>query len=116
MDDYKHASASVGYKCADCTMDDEACPVCYAAGWQKKHPNTQMVNVGDTELNALRAQLTRAQWYADRFLQGIRMAVPAGADIELLAMISLEAMALGYEPVSDEPAKAAAVAARPRPY
>lgn len=38
-----HASAPKGYKCADCTMDKEPCPICYAAWWQKRHPNTMQV-------------------------------------------------------------------------
>lgn len=33
-----HASAPPGHKCADCTMDGEACPVCYTAWWRAKHP------------------------------------------------------------------------------
>ena len=40
---FLHASSPVGMKCADCTMDQEPCPMCYAAGWQKKHPNTHQV-------------------------------------------------------------------------
>jgi hypothetical protein len=37
--DPSHASAPLGYKCADCTMDGEACPSCYEAAWRKRHPN-----------------------------------------------------------------------------
>jgi hypothetical protein len=33
------ASAGYGVKCADCSMDGEACPTCYAAWWRKRHPN-----------------------------------------------------------------------------
>jgi hypothetical protein len=35
-----HASAPPGYKCADCSMDDEPCPQCYRARWQKHHSLT----------------------------------------------------------------------------
>lgn len=35
-----HASAPAGMKCADCTMDEEPCPLCYEAWWQKRHPHT----------------------------------------------------------------------------
>jgi hypothetical protein len=38
-----HASASKGYKCADCTMDKEACPDCYACWWSEHHPNTRLI-------------------------------------------------------------------------
>jgi len=61
MNEAKHASAPPGYKCSDCTMGEEACPVCYAAWWQAKHPNVSMVNVGDSELNALRAELAECK-------------------------------------------------------
>lgn len=40
---FLHASAPPGCKCADCTMDEEPCPTCYAVGWKKKHPNTHQV-------------------------------------------------------------------------
>ena len=36
-----HASAPVGYKCADCSMDSEPCPFCYAAWWHVRHPNVR---------------------------------------------------------------------------
>jgi hypothetical protein len=38
-----HASAPKCMKCADCTMDREACPTCYAAWWKKRHPNVHQV-------------------------------------------------------------------------
>lgn len=38
-----HASAPEGYKCSDCEMDKEACPRCYTAWWQNRHPNTKLV-------------------------------------------------------------------------
>lgn len=38
-----HASAPNGYKCSDCTMDQEPCPHCYEAWWKAKHPNVQFV-------------------------------------------------------------------------
>jgi len=38
-----HASAPKGYKCADCTMDQEPCPTCYTVWWQKRHPNVKQV-------------------------------------------------------------------------
>ena len=40
-----HASAPVGYKCSDCSIDSEACPTCYRAWWTKRHPNVEFVNV-----------------------------------------------------------------------
>ena len=52
-----HASAPDGCKCADCTMDREPCPKCYAAWWQSKHPHTFMVSVDDSTINALREQV-----------------------------------------------------------
>ena len=42
-DDALHASAPLGHKCADCTMDKEACPTCYAAWWKRRHPNTVQI-------------------------------------------------------------------------
>ncbi len=38
-----HASAPDGYKCADCEIDQEPCPACYAVWWQQGHPNTVMI-------------------------------------------------------------------------
>jgi hypothetical protein len=38
-----HGSAPKGYKCSDCTMDQEPCPTCYTAWWKSKHPNHQEV-------------------------------------------------------------------------
>ena len=38
-----HKSAPEGYKCADCELDQEACPTCYAAWWKEKHPDTVLV-------------------------------------------------------------------------
>ena len=38
-----HASAPEGHKCADCTIDEEPCPTCYAAWWQQRHPNHQEI-------------------------------------------------------------------------
>lgn len=34
-----HASAPAGCKCADCAIDGEACPDCYATWWRTRHPN-----------------------------------------------------------------------------
>ena len=48
-----HASASEGYKCADCQMDGEACPDCYKAWWQQRHPNTILVNSDSTPPDSL---------------------------------------------------------------
>jgi len=42
-DNKMHASAPMGLRCADCTMDGEACPLCYAAWWRRRHPNTVQV-------------------------------------------------------------------------
>jgi hypothetical protein len=57
-----HASAPVGYKCADCKMHADPCPACYSAWWRRKYPDTQIVMVGDTVLDALTADL--ATWKA----------------------------------------------------
>lgn len=38
-----HASAPSGLSCADCGMDKEACPTCYAVWWQKRHRNVRQV-------------------------------------------------------------------------
>lgn len=38
-----HASAPHGCKCADCQMDNEPCPDCYAAWWKKRHPNVHLI-------------------------------------------------------------------------
>lgn len=43
-----HASAVEGYKCADCSIDGEACPDCYEAWWKKRHPNTVVEAAIDT--------------------------------------------------------------------
>ena len=37
-----HESAPPGYKCSDCTIDNEPCPACYKASWVKRHPNVGM--------------------------------------------------------------------------
>lgn len=61
-DDALHASAPKGYKCANCQMDAEPCPVCYQVWWQKRHPDTNIVCADDSELaaaNAGIAELTR---------------------------------------------------------
>lgn len=34
-----HASVRPGYTCADCSIDDEPCPACYAAAWRLRHPD-----------------------------------------------------------------------------
>ncbi len=39
----RHWSAPQGLNCADCTMDGEACPECYAAWWKHRHPNVTFV-------------------------------------------------------------------------
>jgi hypothetical protein len=39
-----HASVPAGMRCADCSMDGEPCPDCYAAAWRKRHPNVIFVN------------------------------------------------------------------------
>lgn len=41
-----HFTASTGSKCADCTIDDEPCRSCYAAWWDRKHPNVQLLREG----------------------------------------------------------------------
>jgi hypothetical protein len=33
-----HRSAGPGCRCADCSIDGEACPTCYAAWWRDRHP------------------------------------------------------------------------------
>ncbi len=38
-----HASAAPDHKCADCYLDQEPCPTCYAAWWATKHPNTHLI-------------------------------------------------------------------------
>lgn len=38
-----HASAPPDHKCSDCTMDNEACPICYGAWWKQRHPHTVQV-------------------------------------------------------------------------
>lgn len=40
-----HASAPDGCKCADCTIDEEACPACYTAWWEKRHPSVLNVKL-----------------------------------------------------------------------
>lgn len=39
MESAVHASVPRGCKCADCSIDGEACPACYAAWWSNRHPN-----------------------------------------------------------------------------
>jgi hypothetical protein len=39
----EHASAPIGMRCSDCQMDGEACPRCYKAWWQRRHPNTRQL-------------------------------------------------------------------------
>jgi hypothetical protein len=43
IDPALHASAPRGFLCADCTMDKEACPTCYKAWWQRRHPNVHQM-------------------------------------------------------------------------
>lgn len=45
-----HASAPQGQKCADCSMDKEACPTCYHAWWTKRHPNVNFAFSGGQRL------------------------------------------------------------------
>jgi len=40
-----YASASEGHKCADCSIDQEACPTCYNVWWKKRHPNTELIDM-----------------------------------------------------------------------
>ncbi len=47
-----HASAPMGYKCSECQIDSEPCPVCYRTWWAKKHSNTNLVCVDDSEVFA----------------------------------------------------------------
>ena len=42
-----HASAPEGHKCADCTIDEEPCPTCYAAWWRQRHPNHSAIVITD---------------------------------------------------------------------
>lgn len=49
-----HASAPADHKCADCTIDGEACPTCYQVWWQRRHPHTQQIAVTSED-----ARLTR---------------------------------------------------------
>ena len=58
----EHASAPSGYKCSDCTTEDEACPTCYAAWWQKRHPGTILVRADDSELNKERVRSAELAW------------------------------------------------------
>jgi hypothetical protein len=50
-----HDSAPKGYKCADCSIDGEPCPRCYATGWRKRHPNVEFVETREAQLQALRS-------------------------------------------------------------
>ena len=55
-----HASAPVGQKCADCTMDGEPCPDCYEAWWQKRHPNTIRVGAAPKAAGQVTAESASA--------------------------------------------------------
>ena len=48
-----HASAPVDHKCSDCTIDEEPCPTCYAAWWQKRHPNHTEIVIQSVEDKAI---------------------------------------------------------------
>jgi hypothetical protein len=52
-----HASAPEGCKCSDCQMDQEPCPVCYQAWWQRRHPNTIQVAGAAYECSDIRPAL-----------------------------------------------------------
>jgi hypothetical protein len=34
-----HAITPEGYRCADCSIDQEPCPACYSAWWRARNPN-----------------------------------------------------------------------------
>jgi len=38
-----HHNAPTNRKCADCTIDGEPCPFCYASWWRDKHPNVNIL-------------------------------------------------------------------------
>lgn len=65
-----HASAPTGLKCADCTIDGEACPTCYSAWWTHRHPNVMSepeARPGDTDvLDKMRAIIQLGPSYSDR--------------------------------------------------
>jgi ferredoxin len=43
IDPAKHASAPQGYLCADCTMCEDACPLCYKIWWQRRNPHVHQM-------------------------------------------------------------------------
>jgi len=53
MEQALHASAPQGYKCADCTIDKEACPTCYRVWWAGRHPTTTQVAPRSPERQAV---------------------------------------------------------------
>lgn len=63
-----HASAPVGLKCSDCTIDEEPCPACYGAWWRERHPHSREISsvtelpVGKFDaVRTLRETLKRAE-------------------------------------------------------
>lgn len=62
-----NSSAALGYKCADCTMDSEPCPVCYRVWWQLRHPNTTIVCADDSALFAAEQRAAAFQMDAERY-------------------------------------------------
>src|SRR3972149_2466775 len=78
-----HASASEGYKCADCQMDGEACPDCYKAWWQQRHPNTILVNSDSTPPDSLAVAeaLEQAAKVCEDEMRGWREVSKLGFDV-----------------------------------
>ncbi len=68
-----HASAPEGCKCADCEIDQEACPTCYAAWWKERHPNTTfIISWPDGFVDAICTLLDRIEVEEDHTLASMR--------------------------------------------
>jgi hypothetical protein len=84
MSDQLHASAPTGHKCADCTMDGEPCPICYAAWWEKRHPNVRF----HPPINAfVAATISRANLIAWADKIDNRIGPISGRDADCLALL-----------------------------
>jgi hypothetical protein len=62
LKDARHASAPEGYKCSDCTIDSEACPLCYARWWEREHPNVLQITVSPTKVDLIDCIKTILRW------------------------------------------------------
>lgn len=94
-----HASAPVGYKCSDCTIDQEPCPACYKAWWQKRHPSTHEVVING---HWTKEPPTETGWYGWRGIDIIPLNFVSSRGGELVAWHQIEGRYIPAEQMGGE--------------